>query len=173
MTDTPHTTRRRFLATSIAAPAALTAAAPAAQAQDRDTYVYEVQRTEEAWRARLDDTEYFILREGGTEVPHSSLNAFREPTEVGVYACKGCDLALFESNWKVVKARIGWAFWTQCVPTAVMTSIDGDAYGNTDPNKAPIEAHCRRCGSHMGHILTVEGQTLYCINGSAVDFHAA
>jgi peptide-methionine (R)-S-oxide reductase len=33
-----------------------------------------------------------------------------------------------------------------------------------------IEAHCRRCGSHLGHVLYVEDRLLHCINGTALEF---
>jgi peptide-methionine (R)-S-oxide reductase len=35
---------------------------------------------------------------------------------------------------------------------------------------ATIEVHCRRCGSHMGHVLLVEGEILHCINGTSLVF---
>jgi peptide-methionine (R)-S-oxide reductase len=33
-----------------------------------------------------------------------------------------------------------------------------------------IEVHCRRCASHMGHILLVDGKLLHCINGTSLNF---
>ena len=33
-----------------------------------------------------------------------------------------------------------------------------------------IEVHCRRCASHMGHVLLVENHVLHCINGTSHDF---
>lgn len=172
MPDTSSPTRRAFLRAGIALPATL-AVARAAQARDTDTYTYQITRTEEEWRARLSDEEYQVLRKGGTEVPHTSLNAFRE--DAGSYACKGCDLEVFTSTWKVVHADIGWAFFTQAQPMSILTSIDSAADDMVDamgaPPEATIECHCRRCGSHLGHILTVKGQTLHCINGSALTFY--
>ena len=41
---------------------------------------------------------------------------------------------------------------------------------------AAMEAHCRRCGSHLGHIVAlpeVPGVPIHCINGAALRFEAA
>jgi len=35
-----------------------------------------------------------------------------------------------------------------------------------------IEVHCRRCGSHLGHILLVDDEVLHCINGRSLTFAA-
>jgi peptide-methionine (R)-S-oxide reductase len=173
VTPTDPQTRRRFLQAGALAPAALTfgAAAPAT-AQQGPAFDYEVQRTEADWRAMLTEQEYFVLREGGTEVPHSSLNAFE--TREGHYACKGCGLVNFDSRWKVPKFEIGWAFFSQARPTTILTSID-ESHGGMrgDGPEAAIECHCRRCGSHFGHILLVETAVLHCLNGSAFDFTPA
>ena len=36
-----------------------------------------------------------------------------------------------------------------------------------------VEVHCRRCGSHFGHIISVAGTILHCVNGAAFQFTAA
>ena len=36
-----------------------------------------------------------------------------------------------------------------------------------------VEVHCRRCGSHFGHIIAVDGTILHCVNGAAFHFTAA
>ena len=38
---------------------------------------------------------------------------------------------------------------------------------------AGIETHCRRCGSHMGHIVLVGSRQLHCINGASLNFAGA
>jgi len=56
------------------------------------------------------------------------------------------------------------------VPTSVLTGIDvpQEAYGMGSDWPNLIETHCRRCGSHLGHILLVDGDVLHCINGTAL-----
>ena len=118
---------------------------------------YEVQRTDADWRARLSEHEYAILREGGTEPRHSSPLATE--TRNGTYACKGCELPIYSSSEKIILPQ-GWVFFHHSYDNAVLTGVD----------QGHIEAHCRRCGSHLGHILYVETQVLHCINGTSLIF---
>lgn len=175
MTDTTFD-RRAFLggtALSALGLAQLPARRAAAAGAGDETFTYEVQRSEAEWRAMLTDKEYRILREGDTEIPETSplWNTFED----GVYCCKGCDLTIYDSVWKAEVDK-GWAFFAQSRENAVLMGIDGSPPdGMADENAPPamIEAHCRRCGSHLGHILTVEGRTLHCINGTSLRFSPA
>lgn len=171
--------RRAFLGSSaVAAIAAMQTssakAEDAAAAKDPATdpnepFHYEVTHTEAEWRERLTEQEYEILREGGTEEPFSS--SFWDSTEQGFYHCKGCDLTLYDTTWQEYP-DVGFVFFRHCQPNTILTGIDGNPYvGETDIRiLSTISAHCRRCGSHMGHILTVKGQTLHCINGTSLTF---
>ena len=169
----PRLDRRRFLASTGLAGVALAAPAArptAARAQDADAHVYGIVRTEAEWRERLTIEEFRILRGGSTELPRSS-DLWNE-TRPGAYACRGCDLKVYDSNWKVPLDK-GWAFFAHGEPDAILMGIDGpqEAYGmDPDGPGAMIEAHCRRCGSHLGHILLVAGEVLHCINGRALAF---
>lgn len=165
----PRTTRRGFLAAS-----GLTAAAGLAghraSAGSPDTFTFEVIRSDEEWQSMLSDDEFRILRRGGTELPGSS-PLWTERRD-GDYCCKGCDLLLYRGAWRVPVEK-GWIFFAHCEENTVLTSIDGPVaeYGmSKDTSTAVIEAHCRRCASHLGHILLVEGQVLHCINGASLTF---
>lgn len=125
-----------------------------------DDFVYEVNYTEAEWRARLTEKEFGILRMGGTEEPKSSPLWIEESK--GVYHCKGCELPVYESQYKVIVDK-GWAFFQHSIPDTVLTGID---FG-LEPI---IESHCRRCSSHLGHVVYVETQILSCINGAALNF---
>ncbi|MEM9247896.1 MAG: peptide-methionine (R)-S-oxide reductase [Pseudomonadota bacterium] len=177
-TPLPHDpTRRRFLAAAATAPLAVGAASRGHAMIDppleTDPFTYEIQRTEAEWRARLSPEEYEILRDGWTELPRTS--ALWNERREGNYGCRGCGLHVYSSNWQVPIDK-GWVFFAHAEPTTVMMSIDGpqQAYG-MDPNGpgAMIEVHCRRCGSHLGHILIVEGKLVHCINGAALTFTPA
>jgi peptide-methionine (R)-S-oxide reductase len=135
---------------------------PAADGSDQPAtsasgFRYEVRRTEAEWRAKLTEDELKILREGGTEPRNSSPLATE--TRNGTYACKGCDLPTYSSSQKVILPQ-GWVFFSHSYENAVLTGIDN----------GQIEAHCRRCGSHLGHILYVQSMIVHCINGSALNF---
>ena len=176
---TEHTpkgmTRRKMLATGALLPTSLalgTTARAAEPAPDSEAFVYEVIRSDGEWKARLNELEFQVMRQGGTEPPHSSLLAFEK--REGTYRCKGCDLSSFDSKWKVPHFDIGWVFFSQARPDAILTGIDMNfgMMGGDDGKEpsATIECHCRRCGSHIGHILDVRGEVLHCLNGASLVF---
>jgi len=136
---------------------------------DSSKFKYEVTRSDEEWKSLFDEETYKILRKGDTEWPKSSKwwNDYRE----GIFACVGCGLQNYDSVWRVEIDK-GWVFFSQSVPDAILMGIDGvppDGMSD-DKQTATIEAHCRRCGSHMGHILKVDGSVVHCINGKALSF---
>lgn len=173
---TPQLDRRAFLSSG-AAVAALGAGVsarpdPARAADAGEAFRFEVTRTEAEWREMLTEDEFSILRKGSTELPNTS--PLVEETAEGVFCCRGCDLTLYESVWKVPLDK-GWVFFSHSVPRAVLTSIDGEpptGMGDDPEIPAMIEVHCRRCASHLGHIVMVEGQLVHCINGTALTFES-
>jgi peptide-methionine (R)-S-oxide reductase len=179
MTDIVNTplSRRRFFATSSAAALSLGAASTARAATEPQLHgsdmTYEITKTEEEWRAQLNEFEYEILRNGRTEKPKTS--PLWEETAEGSYHCKGCELKAYEGRWKSNLDK-GWVFFFHSEPDAVLTGIDGAVaeYGQMSAGfAANIEVHCRRCGSHLGHIIYVEDLIRHCINGTALNFHPA
>ncbi|MEL6204722.1 MAG: peptide-methionine (R)-S-oxide reductase [Pseudomonadota bacterium] len=146
----------------------------AASAGTDEEYTYEVTRSDAEWREMLTEEEYRILREGGTEKQKSS--PLWNETRDGTYHCKGCDLTLYDGVWKTVLDK-GWLFFYVPRSQALMISMDGLGYrysGDTDVAAATTnEVHCRRCGSHIGHVFNVDGTLLHCVNGTAMNFAAA
>ncbi|PWR00919.1 peptide-methionine (R)-S-oxide reductase [Meridianimarinicoccus roseus] len=164
--------RRTILATGLLGTMAGFTHRPAA-ASETPPFRYEVTRSDTEWKARLTPAEYRILREGGTELPASS-PLWQEDRD-GTYCCRGCDLLIYSAAWKVSVPK-GWAFFRHSERDAVLTGIDGPvpSYGmSPDDDTTMIEAHCRRCGSHLGHVLLVEGSVLHCINGTSLRFTPA
>ncbi|MEM9319864.1 MAG: peptide-methionine (R)-S-oxide reductase [Pseudomonadota bacterium] len=169
--------RRAFLASTAAigsGVALLPSTTRAEVATVPGAYTFEINRSEEEWRAMLTRNEYRIMREGGTEWQRSS--PFWDSEEVGMYTCKGCDLPIFSSTTKVV-LPIGWVFFRHSFPNAVMTDLDpinpyGDNMGAAAAADidAMVEVHCRRCGSHLGHLVALEGGPMHCINGASMNF---
>jgi len=170
--DHPTPTRRRFLSSAgVSALSVAALAAPGTAASQTgaagDDFTFEITRTEAEWRARLSPEEYDILRGGQTELPGTS-PLWQDFTE-GTFHCRGCDLPLYTSNWRAPVDK-GWVFFAHAVPNSVLTGIDvpQEAYGMGSDWPNLIETHCRRCGSHLGHILLVDGDVLHCINGTAL-----
>jgi peptide-methionine (R)-S-oxide reductase len=123
---------------------------------------YEVEKTEDEWRAVLTPTEFHVLREAGTERPFSS--SYETDETPGVYACRACGTELFRSDTKF-DAHCGWpAFWSPLAGDKVEL-IEDSSLG-----MRRTEVRCAHCGSHLGHVFEGEGfptptDQRYCING--------
>ena len=119
------------------------------------------------WRERLDEMEYYVLREHGTERAFTSeLDKLYEP---GVYNCAGCAQALYSSDVKY-DSRTGWPSFYQPLDNAVETMADNSFFMRR------TEVHCDRCGSHLGHIFDDGPKPTgkrHCINGVSLKFTAA
>lgn len=128
---------------------------------------FEVTRTEAEWRAMLSDAEYQVMREEATEWAGSS--PLDKEAREGLYHCKGCDLPLYASAAKY-DSGTGWpSFWESLL----------DAIGTKPDRKLFVtrtEVHCRRCGSHLGHIFDDGPQPTgkrHCLNGISLVFKPA
>ena len=167
--------RRRLVKASLAVGAtgsfAATQQAQAATGED-DNFKYEVEFPDNQWKSMFDDETYKILRHGDTEFPKSSKlwDDYRD----GKFACIGCGLPNYTSVWRVELDK-GWVFFSQSIPNSILMGIHGKPPSEMSDRALPatIEAHCRRCGSHMGHILRVEGKVVHCINGRSLGFTPA
>ena len=125
---------------------------------------FEVTHTDAQWRARLSPQQYAVLRQEDTERPGSSpLNGEHR---MGTFSCAGCALPLFASTTKF-DSGTGWPSFWKPLDNAVATRTD-KSFG-----MARIEAHCRRCGGHLGHIFD-DGPPptglRYCMNGLSLAF---
>ncbi|KHL12842.1 peptide-methionine (R)-S-oxide reductase [Mumia flava] len=123
---------------------------------------YQVDKTDEQWRAELTPQEFHVLRESGTERAFSS--PYETDETVGVYACRACGAELFRSETKF-DAHCGWpAFYTPLAGEAVELLEDNSL------GMRRVEVRCATCGSHLGHVFSGEGfgtptDERYCING--------
>ncbi|MBS1303797.1 peptide-methionine (R)-S-oxide reductase MsrB [Loktanella sp. SALINAS62] len=150
--------RRMFLTTALAA----TVAPAALMAQS-----FEVTRTRAQWQAMLSDIEFHVMREEGTEAAGTSpLDANYAP---GTYHCRGCDLPVYPSSTKY-DSGTGWPSFYASFQNAIGTKADRKLLS------VRTEVHCRRCGSHFGHIFSdgpaPTGQR-HCLNGVSLVFRAA
>lgn len=148
--------RRLFLTTSIATFAF--SRSFAAQGE------FEITRTDAEWRGLLTENEFAVLRREDTERPYSSpLNMEKRD---GTYHCKGCDLAVYSSDAKY-DSGTGWPSFWKSLDDAVRTKPDRGLFGTR------TEVHCRRCGSHFGHIFDDGPKPTgkrHCLNGLALVF---
>ncbi len=85
---------------------ALLSASPAnAKSTKSRTTGYEVQHTEAEWSQLLTPQQNFILRQGGTESPYSSI--LEGEDRAGLFVCAGCGTPLFNSKEKF-HSGTGW-----------------------------------------------------------------
>ncbi|PSL21913.1 peptide-methionine (R)-S-oxide reductase MsrB [Shimia abyssi] len=128
---------------------------------------FDVTRSDAEWRAMLTPLEFKVMRQEGTE------RAFTSPLDKhwaeGQYHCRGCDLGLYASDTKY-DSGTGWPSFYQALPDAVGTKPDRRWFTTY------TEAHCRRCGSHLGHIFDDGPKPTgkrHCINGVSLVFKDA
>lgn len=155
--------RRHFVALSTCAAAALSLGTRASASEG----AFEITRTDAEWRAMLTDLEYKVMRQEGTERAGSS--PLDKNYADGTYICRGCDLPLYSSKAKY-DSGTGWPSFYESLPNAVATKIDRRLFSTR------TEVHCRRCGSHLGHIFDDGPKPTgkrHCLNGVALKFVAA
>ena len=125
---------------------------------------FEVTRTDEEWRQLLTPEQYAVLRKNGTERAGTSpLNREKRP---GTFLCAGCDLPVYSSDTKY-ESGTGWPSFWQPLDNAIGTSEDRSFFTTR------TEVHCRRCGSHLGHVFKDGPRPTglrYCMNGVAMTF---
>ena len=130
---------------------------------------YNVDKTDEQWRAELSPEEYSVLRQAATERPWTGelLDENRE----GVYKCKACGNELFRSTSKF-DSHCGWpSFYIPTEQDAVKLVRDSTL------GMERVEVLCANCGSHLGHVFDDAPQTptgdRFCMNSVSLSFTAA
>ena len=158
--------RRNFLklsAAALCAPAAMGAGMGAAFAAES----FEITRSKAEWQALLSPIQYKVMRDQGTEKAGSS--PLDKNWSAGTYICQGCDLPVYDAAAKF-DSGTGWPSFSQSIPNAVRTMDDRFLL------RVRTEVHCRRCGSHFGHIFD-DGPAptgkRHCLNGVSLKFVAA
>lgn len=141
---------------------------------------YDVQHTEAEWSKMLSKQQYFILREGGTESPYSSILEAEERS--GVYLCAGCQTPLFDANQKF-HSGTGWPSFASPLMSSTdpkISNVEMEDVSTFQYQLAGAEVRCHSCGGHLGDVFAggflfqgtpaaVTGKR-YCIDGSALLF---
>ena len=123
---------------------------------------------DDQWRERLSAEEYRVLRQGGTEAPHTG--EYNNTTTEGIYSCRACGAELFRSNQKFA-SHCGWpSFFSPLAGDSVIERED------RSHGMVRTEVLCASCNSHLGHVFAGEGYDTptdlrYCINSVAMTLH--
>jgi len=129
-------------------------------AQEKDSL-----KSNEYWKGKLSEMEYYVAREKGTERPFTGeyWNFF----EKGTYSCICCGTNLFESDSKFASS-CGWpSFFDSKYKDNIEFKND---YSH---NMIRTEVLCKKCGSHLGHIFDDGPKPTgkrFCINSVSVKF---
>ncbi|MEO2060722.1 MAG: peptide-methionine (R)-S-oxide reductase MsrB [Mesonia sp.] len=126
---------------------------------------YSVEKSEQEWKEQLSEEQYRILRQKGTEAPHTG--KYNLHFEDGKYKCAGCGNLLFESEAKF-NSNCGWPSFDQSVEGSIEYIKD------TSFGMIRTEILCSNCGGHIGHVFddgpTETGQR-YCVNSASIEFN--
>jgi peptide-methionine (R)-S-oxide reductase len=124
----------------------------------------QLKKSEQEWKAALDEQEYHVLREKGTERPFTG--KYHAEKAKGVYKCKGCGAPLFSSDTKF-DSGTGWPSFSDTMDNEnIRTRVDNSHF------MTRVEVLCAKCGGHLGHVFP-DGPTptgmRYCINSCSLD----
>ncbi len=126
---------------------------------------FPVELSEDDWRARLTEFQYFILREHGTE--RAFTGELLEVEESGTYYSAATGEPLFHSDTKF-ESGTGWPSFTEPIePQAVRYRLD-TSYG-----MVRVEVVDSLSGSHLGHVFPDGPDPTglrYCMNSAAMVF---
>ena len=125
----------------------------------------KIKKTDEEWKKTLTPEQYNVLRQKGTEMPHTG--KYDKHFKKGKYVCAACGNELFVSGAKF-DSGCGWpSFYAPASKENVAEQEDNGHFMRR------TEVLCNKCGGHLGHVFD-DGPNptglRYCINSASLDF---
>ena len=125
----------------------------------------KVNKSEEEWQKELNDQQYYVCRQKGTEPAFTG--QYWDNHEEGVYKCAACGEPLFTSETKF-DSGTGWpSFFAPVEKHAVAEYKDRSFF------MTRTEIRCADCDAHLGHVFEDGPRPTglrYCMNGTALKF---
>ncbi|MCZ8353580.1 MAG: peptide-methionine (R)-S-oxide reductase MsrB [Cyclobacteriaceae bacterium] len=135
------------------------------QNQQKKKESFEVVKTEAEWKKLLTPSQFYILRQKGTERAFSG--KYWDNHAKGQYHCAACQLPLFSSETKF-ESGTGWPSFYQPLNDKAVRKVEDVSYGMVRE-----EVVCNRCGGHLGHVFPDGPEPTglrYCLNSEALSF---
>ncbi|KAG5360860.1 Peptide methionine sulfoxide reductase B5 [Yarrowia sp. B02] len=123
-------------------------------------------KSDSEWRAVLSPEQFRVLREKGTERPHTG--KYNSTFDNGTYNCAGCDAPLYTSKAKF-HSSCGWPAFYEAIPGSLKL-IEDNSLG-----MSRTEMVCAKCDGHLGHVFKGEGYDTptderHCVNSVSLNF---